>query len=184
MTYSFLHHIFTCLQSIQEEQLLLTMSKNQPKHPQLMRTLTKRFTVTFPGTGGTVDVPFPLVPRVHSLPTTSKSFTRLLLQNKIKKSYTGIIKSKLHCSNLEVLGRMGFITVKFARYFSCPKGINVPEGKMWHLFIRRPSVRTARWLIQNWFVAGCVESLPPPHSVTIARHLICITDPRLSDIGS
>lgn len=33
-------------------------------------------------------------------------------------------------------------------------------------------------LVCNWL---CVESLPPPHSVSIARHLISLTNARVSD---
>lgn len=146
-----------------------SMSRNQPKHPQHVRTFTKincqpddlmkRLPRHSLVQGELWICLFPS-PQ-NSLLTVFKKVSGLLLQNKIKKVTlvllsqtrtvvtwnTGIIKSNLHCDNLEVLGRMGFIIVKFHRYsFFCHKGIQVPEGKIGHLFSRHPHMHTASWL--------------------------------------
>lgn len=123
----------------------------------------KRFTTTFPGRGGTV--PFSFVPRVQGL-TISKRIRGLLLQNSFK-SYTGIIKSYTVVT-WRHLEEWVLLQLSLPDTFFCPKGINEPEGKIWHLFSRRPYIHTASWLSELVCNCWCVESLPPPHSVSIA----------------
>lgn len=144
-----------CSQS-KGEQLLLTMSKNQSKHSQLDRTLTKincqpdglmkRFTTTFPGTGATVDVSFSLVPRVHNPSTISKRFSRLLLQNKVKKVTLELLSQSCTVVTWRYLEEWGLLQLSLLIFFFCPKGINVPEGKIRHFFSRHPYIHTASWL--------------------------------------
>lgn len=157
-----------CSQS-KGEQLLLTMSKNQSKHSQLDRTLTKincqpdglmkRFTTTFPGTGATVDVSFSLVPRVHNPSTISKRFSRLLLQNKVKKVTLELLSQSCTVVTWRYLEEWGLLQLSLLIFFFAPKELMYQRGRYVTSLADIPtSIQQAGFpeLVWNWL---CVESL-------------------------
>lgn len=138
--------------------------------------------MTFPGTGGSVDVPFSLATRVQGL-TISKKFRGLLLQNKILKVTVELLSQSCTVVTWRYLEEWVLLQLSLPDPFFALK--ELMRGRYGTYLAGVPtSIQKVGFpeLVCNCW---CVESLPPPHAckhrTSPDLHLIFVTIPRVSD---